>query len=157
MNRDPILIRVDADPQTGYEHLARCQTLAAALQRRRRPTYFLSRLEPGSLGLAVKRGGNEWLRADEPVGTNLDATICEGRRLRPAAVLVDGPEVSESYLAGLGRTGVIVACYFVTTGLAARDAINRVRRLRPGSIETSEQAAAVTEFARRQHEQPGES
>lgn len=59
--------------------------------------------------------------------------------------------------AGLGRTGVIVACYFVTTGLAARDAINRVRRLRPGSIETSEQAAAVTEFARRQHEQPGES
>jgi atypical dual specificity phosphatase len=51
--------------------------------------------------------------------------------------------------AGLGRTGVILACYFVTTGLSARDAIARVRRLRPGSVETGEQAAAVNEFARR--------
>src|SRR5262249_7537396 len=40
MNRDPILFRVDGTPRVGYEHLARCQTLAAALQRRRRPTYF---------------------------------------------------------------------------------------------------------------------
>jgi atypical dual specificity phosphatase len=51
--------------------------------------------------------------------------------------------------AGLGRTGVILACYFVTTGLSARDAIARVRRLRPGSVETGDQAAAVSEFARR--------
>jgi atypical dual specificity phosphatase len=51
--------------------------------------------------------------------------------------------------AGLGRTGVVLACHFVTTGLSARDAIARVRRMRPGSIETSEQAAAVSEFARR--------
>jgi atypical dual specificity phosphatase len=51
--------------------------------------------------------------------------------------------------AGLGRTGVILACYFVTTGLSASDAIQRVRRLRPGSIETAEQEAAVREFARR--------
>jgi atypical dual specificity phosphatase len=51
--------------------------------------------------------------------------------------------------AGLGRTGVILACYFVTTGLSAREAITRVRKLRPGSVETGEQAAAVSEFARR--------
>jgi atypical dual specificity phosphatase len=51
--------------------------------------------------------------------------------------------------AGLGRTGVIVACHFVSKGLSARDAIARVRRLRPGSIETTEQSEAVTEFARR--------
>ena len=53
-------------PRAGWEHLSRCLTLAAALQRRRRPAYFLSQLEPGSLGLAIKRGGNEWLDADAP-------------------------------------------------------------------------------------------
>src|SRR5262245_33258022 len=51
--------------------------------------------------------------------------------------------------AGLGRTGVVLACYFVTRDLNAKNAIARVRRLRPGSIETDEQADAVTEFARR--------
>ncbi|HEV3443073.1 MAG TPA: dual specificity protein phosphatase family protein [Gemmataceae bacterium] len=54
--------------------------------------------------------------------------------------------------AGLGRTGVVLAAYFVHKGEKARDAIAHVRRLRPGSIETSEQAAAVTEFARRKSE-----
>jgi atypical dual specificity phosphatase len=51
--------------------------------------------------------------------------------------------------AGLGRTGVILACYFVEKGLSPANAIARVRRLRPGSIETKEQADAVVEFARR--------
>ena len=51
--------------------------------------------------------------------------------------------------AGLGRTGVIVACYFVAKGMTAKNAVARVRRLRPGSIETEEQEAAVNEFARR--------
>ena len=52
--------------------------------------------------------------------------------------------------AGLGRTGTMLACWLVQRdGLAARDAITRVRRLRPGSIETDEQSEAVVEFARR--------
>jgi atypical dual specificity phosphatase len=51
--------------------------------------------------------------------------------------------------AGLGRTGVVLACYLVTKGLSAQNAVARVRRLRPGSIETDEQAEAVVEFARR--------
>ena len=51
--------------------------------------------------------------------------------------------------AGLGRTGVILAAYFVTKGTSAQNAIGKVRRLRPGSIETDEQADAVVEFARR--------
>ncbi len=50
--------------------------------------------------------------------------------------------------AGLGRTGVILACYFVDKGLSAANAIARVRRLRPGSIETKQQADAVADFAR---------
>src|SRR5208283_454491 len=50
--------------------------------------------------------------------------------------------------AGLGRTGVILACYFVAKGLTAQNAISKVRRLRPGSIETDEQADAIVTFAR---------
>jgi atypical dual specificity phosphatase len=52
--------------------------------------------------------------------------------------------------AGLGRTGTVLACWFVTKALSAKNAIARVRRLRPGSIETDEQERAVEEFARRQ-------
>jgi len=52
--------------------------------------------------------------------------------------------------AGLGRTGAVLACYFISKGLTAVNAIARVRRLRPGSIETTEQEEAVEEFARRQ-------
>ncbi len=51
--------------------------------------------------------------------------------------------------AGLGRTGVVLACYFASKDMSAQNAIARVRRLRPGSIETEEQAKAVEEFARR--------
>jgi atypical dual specificity phosphatase len=48
---------------------------------------------------------------------------------------------------GLGRTGTLVACYLVDTGLAADDAIAQVRRSRPGSIETKAQEQAIHAFA----------
>jgi atypical dual specificity phosphatase len=51
--------------------------------------------------------------------------------------------------AGLGRTGAVIAAYFVAKGLTAANAIARIRRLRPGSIETDEQAEAIEEYARR--------
>jgi atypical dual specificity phosphatase len=51
--------------------------------------------------------------------------------------------------AGLGRTGVVLACYFVDKGLSAANAIARIRRLRPGSVETEDQEQAVADFARR--------
>jgi atypical dual specificity phosphatase len=58
--------------------------------------------------------------------------------------------VSVHCTAGLGRTGTIVACWLVHhEELTARDAMTRVRRLRPGSIETVEQEDAISEFARR--------
>jgi atypical dual specificity phosphatase len=58
--------------------------------------------------------------------------------------------------AGLGRTGVILAAYFVAKGMSAQNAIGKVRRMRPGSIETDEQADAVVEFARRHGQQLNE-
>src|SRR5947209_4568718 len=110
MNRDPILIRVDATPQVGYEHLARCMTFAAALQRRRRPTYFLSQLEPHSLALAIKRAGHEWLDADNLAATADDTveTVQEIRRLRAGAAIVDAANATQAYLAELVGTGALV-------------------------------------------------
>jgi atypical dual specificity phosphatase len=50
--------------------------------------------------------------------------------------------------AGLGRTGTIIAGYLTTGGLAAQEAIDSMRKLRPGSIETEEQEAVIYEYER---------
>ena len=49
--------------------------------------------------------------------------------------------------AGIGRTGTILACYFASVGYAAQRAIDYVRQLRPGSIQTPEQEQAVHDYA----------
>jgi spore coat polysaccharide biosynthesis predicted glycosyltransferase SpsG len=88
----------------------RCLVLAAALQRRRRPTYFLSQLEPASLAQNIKRAGNDWLEADSPAGSPADReeTLQELRRLGAAAVIVDTPAADETYLAALRAAGLLV-------------------------------------------------
>jgi len=48
--------------------------------------------------------------------------------------------------AGVGRTGTMLACYLVSKGHSATDAIEEVRAKRPGSIETIEQEEVVLEF-----------
>ena len=56
------------------------------------------------------------------------------------------PTVVTCY-AGIGRTGTVLACYLVHRGFTANQAVLRVRELRPGSIQTSEQEAAVYRYA----------
>lgn len=53
--------------------------------------------------------------------------------------------------AGYGRTGTMIACYLVSTGISAKDAVMKVRELRPGSIETREQIEAIIETENRYH------
>lgn len=53
-------------------------------------------------------------------------------------------------IAGLGRTGTILACYLVATGMPANNAIIVIREWRPGSIETSEQEAVIYEYEQQQ-------
>jgi atypical dual specificity phosphatase len=57
--------------------------------------------------------------------------------------------------AGLGRTGTVLAAYFVAHGLKPREAVEKVRNLRPGSVETAEQERAVERFAGRNSHRPG--
>ena len=47
---------------------------------------------------------------------------------------------------GLGRTGTIIAGYLTTCGFTAQGAIDHIRKLRPGSIETEEQEAVIYEY-----------
>jgi len=110
MSRSPVLFRVDADPEQGYEQVSRCHVFAAALQRRRRTAYFLSRLDPGSMILPLKRGGNEFMEAESPIGTkeDLEETLREIRRLSPAAVVVDSPNADEDYLSRLAKSAPLV-------------------------------------------------
>ncbi len=51
--------------------------------------------------------------------------------------------------AGHGRTGTMLACYLVSLGRSASQALAEVRALRPGSVETAVQEDAVNRFARR--------
>jgi len=111
MNRNPILFRCDGTPATGWEPFYQCMVLAAAMQRRRRGTHFLSRLEPFALATAVHRGNNEWRGADHPVGTpeDLTDTIREVRRIDAASVVLACPGLSAEYVKELQcQTGVQV-------------------------------------------------
>ncbi len=51
--------------------------------------------------------------------------------------------------AGRGRTGTMLACWLVDHGHSADEAIEKVRSMRPGSIETPEQERAIRELETR--------
>jgi protein tyrosine phosphatase (PTP) superfamily phosphohydrolase (DUF442 family) len=59
----------------------------------------------------------------------------------------DGVRVLVHCEGGSGRTGTMAAAYWITQGLSVRDAIARIRRARPGAIETDEQRAVLHDFA----------
>lgn len=63
-------------------------------------------------------------------------------------VIDSGHGVAVHCAAGQGRTGTMLACYLVSLGLPPEEAMDSVRAIRPGSIETPQQEARVREYAR---------
>jgi len=66
--------------------------------------------------------------------------------------LAAGRRVAVHCHGGLGRTGTLLACYLVGQGMMPAEAIARIREVRPGSVETQKQEAAVHAYARRYHQ-----
>lgn len=57
-----------------------------------------------------------------------------------------GVPVGVSCNAGIGRTGVILACYLVHKGFTAKDAIELLRKKRDRIPEVQEQADAIKDY-----------
>src|SRR2546423_14562710 len=85
--RGSILFRCDGTPERGWEPLYQCLSLAAALQRRRRGTHFLSYLDPLSLATVINRGNNDWVPAEQRLrgAGDLGAAPAQGPRLEAPA------------------------------------------------------------------------
>ena len=65
--------------------------------------------------------------------------------------LAAGEAVAVHCGGGLGRTGTVLACYLLASSedLGPEEAVRRVRTLRPGSVETPAQLAAIRAWAGR--------
>ena len=77
----------------------------------------------------------------EQIERSLDAVLETLAAGKAAAVHCGG---------GLGRTGTVLACYLASSeGLGAEEAIQRVRAMRPGSVETPAQLATIHTWTER--------
>lgn len=72
-------------------------------------------------------------------------TLCQ----RLDALLAEGRVIAVHCLAGLGRTGTVLAAYAIWRGAGAVDAIDTVRGLRPRTIQSEAQARFLERFAER--------
>jgi len=79
-----------------------------------------------------------------PTQEQMDAGVAAIRE-----ALARGEPVAVHCGAGLGRTGTLLAAYLISEGQTADEAIEFVRGVRPGSVETLEQEQAIYEYARR--------
>ncbi len=105
-----ILFRVNAGPQIGLGHLARCLSLAAALKREGVESRFLMNDSPATPAYVAQFGCRaemvgpavSWSSADA------DATVAAATRHAAQAVLVDGRDVTAAYLDRLREAGCVV-------------------------------------------------
>jgi atypical dual specificity phosphatase len=107
------------------------------------------------LSLSEEPPPRQWLNDAGLMGVHVPVEDMTAPTLRQLEMAVEtiarahrsGMGVAVHCAAGKGRTGTVLAAYFVATGMTARAAIEKVRELRPGSVETKGQESVVEEFA----------
>lgn len=147
MDRDPSLLSLTWIEHGRIAAMARPSPQDIVAMARMGLTALLSLTEEASnIGRAARAEGMDWYHLPiEDFGTPSLAQVDEAvafmhDALRRGAVAVHCG-------AGLGRTGAIIACYLVATGVSPDAAIARVRRARPGSVETKAQEDLVRRYA----------
>jgi atypical dual specificity phosphatase len=129
------------DPSVGQQAAAQLRRggvrLLINLHERPDPPDLLAELGAETLHLPVAS-------AYAPTQTQLDAGVAAIRE-----ALGRGEPVAVHCGAGLGRTGTLLAAYLISEGQTADEAIECLRAVRPGSVETLEQEQAIYEYARR--------
>ena len=106
-------------------------------------SHELAHLAIAGLGQEVQRRGMEWLHLPIPdvstPGPDFEAKWpAASDRLRSR--LDAGENILVHCRGGLGRSGMVAARLLAESGVDAEEAIARVRAVRPGAIETWEQA-----------------
>ena len=83
-----------------------------------------------------------------PIGDFRVPTPDQAKRLSKMIMndVIGGKSILIHCMGGLGRSGTIAACSLVQYGLKPDEAINLVRKIRPGTLETDEQVQFVIEF-----------
>lgn len=84
----------------------------------------------------------------------VDGSAPTVRQVRQFVQFVDEHQAHDEAVAvhcaaGLGRTGTMLAAYLIAKGSAAPSAIQTVRRVQSGTIETRRQVEFLHEFARK--------
>ncbi|MBV9325400.1 MAG: dual specificity protein phosphatase family protein [Chloroflexi bacterium] len=129
------------DPTAGRQAAAELQRggvrLLINLHEKPDSTELLAQLGAETLHLPV-------ISSYAPTQAQLDAGVAAIRES-----LERGEPVAVHCGAGLGRTGTLLAAYLVSQGQTAEEAMEVVRAVRPGSVETLEQEQAIYEYARR--------
>jgi atypical dual specificity phosphatase len=81
---------------------------------------------------------------DAPAAEEMDGAVDHIQR----QIAADRP-VMVHCAAGKGRTGTVLAAYFMKTkGLSADEAIEWIRSMRPGSVQSTEQEMRLQEYER---------
>ena len=104
-----VLMRVNAGPETGMGHLARCLSLADALRREGVESRFLVNRHPATPAYLERWGYQASMSAAASWSPeDLAATLEAATRHAAQAVLVDARDVTAEYLDGLRAAGCFV-------------------------------------------------
>ena len=115
--------------------------------------FEFSMLQVPTLGQEIQRTGIYWVHLPIRDVSIPDDRFAKGWKIHGPKIrdrLDAGERILIHCRGGIGRTGLVAGQILVERGAQAVDAYHRVRRARPGAIETDEQKAYIFKLPSRQ-------